>query len=85
VPFLRPKKISSDNSIDYNYILHATKYLIKNNYTPDLIVFLRPSMPNKDVDVFDQGIRYFVKNIDSYDFIQSVSEFNQPAQKFFMI
>lgn len=85
VPFLRPKKISSDNSIDYDYILHATKYLIKNNYSPDLIVLLRPSTPNRDVNMVDKGIRYFIKNIHSYDSMRSVSEFNQPAQKFFMI
>ena len=32
VPFLRPKKYSTDNSIDYDYILHASKFLIKNRY-----------------------------------------------------
>ncbi|MDB3947450.1 acylneuraminate cytidylyltransferase family protein [Candidatus Pelagibacter sp.] len=85
VPFLRPKKISSDNSIDYDYILHATKYLIKNNYFPDLIVLLRPSTPNRDKDIVDKGIKYFIKNIHSYDSMRSVSEFNQPVQKFFMI
>lgn len=85
VPFLRPKKISSDNSIDYDFILHATKYLIKNNYYPDLVVLLRPSTPNRDIDIVDKGIKHFIKNIFRYDSMRSVSEFNQPVQKFFMI
>mgnify|MGYP006249959241 CR=1 FL=1 len=36
VPFLRPKKFSLDFSLDYDFILHATKYMMKYNYNPDL-------------------------------------------------
>ena len=62
VPFLRPKKFSSDTSIDYDYILHATKFIIKNNYYPDLIVLLRPTTPNRKTEIVDKGIRFFIKN-----------------------
>lgn len=85
VPFLRPKKYSSDNSIDYDYILHASKFLIKNKYYPDLIILLRPSSPNRVTKVVDRAINFFLKNINKYDSMRSVSEFNQPPQKLFMI
>ena len=85
VPFLRPKKYSSDSSIDYDYILHASKFLIKNKYYPDLIVLLRPSTPNRKIHVVDKGIKFFLKNLKKYDSMRSVSEFSQPPQKLFMI
>lgn len=85
VPFLRPKKYSSDNSIDYDYILHATKFLIKNKYYPDIIVLLRPTTPNRVVRVVDEAINFFLKNFNKYDSMRSVSIFNQPPQKLFMI
>ena len=61
VPFLRPKKYSSDNSVDYDYILHASKFLIKNKYYPDLIILLRPTTPNRIIKVVDTGINFFIK------------------------
>lgn len=85
VPFLRPKKYSSDNSIDYDYILHASKFLIKNKYYPDIIILLRPSTPNRKIHVVDKGIKFFLKNLKKYDSMRSVSEFSQPPQKLFMI
>ena len=85
-PFLRPKKISSGSSLDYDYILHATKYLIKKAiYNPDLIVLLRPTTPNRETYIVDRGIRFFIKNFKNYDSMRSVSEFNQPVQKLFEI
>ena len=84
-PFLRPKKFSIDTALDYDYILHATKFMIKNNYHPDLVVLLRPTTPNRKTDIVDKGIRFFIKDLKSYDSMRSVSEFNQPPQKFFMI
>ena len=85
VPFLRPKKYSSDSSVDFDYILHVSKFLIKNKYYPDLIVLLRPSTPNRKIHVVNKGIKFFIKNLKKYDSMRSVSEFNQPPQKLFMI
>ena len=85
VPFLRPRKFSSNTSLDYDYILHTTKYVIKNNYYPDLIVLLRPTTPNREINIVNKGIRLFIKNFNKYDSMRSVSEFNQPPQKLFMI
>lgn len=84
-PFLRPKKYSSDNSVDYDYILHATKFLNKKHYNPDLVVLLRPSTPNRKIDIVENGIKFFIRNLNSFDSMRSVSEFNQPPQKLFKV
>lgn len=84
-PFLRPNKYSNDNSSDRDFILHASKFLISKNNYPDLIVLLRPTTPNRDIKIVNKGIKLFIKNFKKYDSMRSVSKFNQPPQKFFMI
>lgn len=85
VPFLRPEKFCTNNSVDYDFILHATKFFIREKYYPDLIVLLRPTTPNRETSLVDKGIKFFLKNLNGYDSMRSVSEFNQPAQKLLMI
>ena len=64
VPFLRPKSISKNNSTDLEWAKHFVKYLEKSeNYFPDLIVHVRPTSPNRNVKIFDKGIKYFLNNI----------------------
>jgi len=84
-PFLRPNKYSNDNSSDRDFILHASKFLISKNNYPDLIVLLRPTTPNRDIKIVNKGIKFFIKNFKKYDSMRSVSKFNQPPQKLFMI
>ena len=84
-PFLRPKKYSTDVSVDYDYILHCVKFLLKKDYSPDIVVLLRPSSPNRDSKIIDMGIKFFIRNLKNYDSMRSVSKFNQPPQKLFMI
>lgn len=84
-PFLRPKKISQDNSHDKDLVVHALKHLLKENYFPDLIIFLRPTTPNRNPRVIDNGIKYYLKNITKFDSMRSVSTVNQPPQKLFHI
>tara|TARA_B100001989_G_C24546151_1_gene470920 strand:+ start:234 stop:911 length:678 start_codon:yes stop_codon:yes gene_type:complete len=86
VPFLRPKKYSKDSSNDSEWINHAINYLIKKeNYYPHLIIHLRPTSPNRNIKVFEQGIKWFLKNINKSTSMRSVSNFSQPPQKLFKI
>ena len=57
-PFLRPKKISRDNSHDKELVVHTLKYLLKKKYFPDLIIYLRPTTPNRNPNIIDNGIKY---------------------------
>ena len=62
-PFLRPKNYSRDNSLDRDFILHATRFLISKNYYPDLIIILRPTTPNRLVKIVNKGIKLFKKKL----------------------
>ena len=72
-PFLRPKKISQDNSHDKDLVFHALQYLLRESYFPDLIIFLRPTTPNRNPKIIDKGIKYYLKNITKFDSMRSVS------------
>lgn len=86
VPFLRPTKISQNNSNDSGWIFHALNYLIKKEkYYPDLIIHLRPTSPNRELKTFEKGIKWFLKNKKISTSMRSVSIFSQPPQKLFKI
>ena len=53
VPFLRPKKISKDNSKSIEFILHALKFLKKEKNYLITFILLEPTSPlttNEDID-----------------------------------
>ncbi len=57
VPFLRPKKISSDNSSILYTIKHTLKFLhMKKNYVPDVIILLQPTSPLRTSKMIDYSI-----------------------------
>lgn len=61
--YLRPKKISTGDSIDIDFFKYHIKYLIDNHLdVPDLIVHLRPTTPFRDVSVIDDAIEFFKKD-----------------------
>ncbi len=63
VPFLRPKNISQDNSLDIEFFQHALLWLKKHeNYCPDLIVHLRPTTPLRSCRVIDKAISEIIKD-----------------------
>lgn len=61
--YLRPKKISTGDSIDIDFFKYHIKYLSENNLDiPDLIIHLRPTTPFRDVSVIDDAIEFFKKD-----------------------
>lgn len=84
-PFLRPKKISGDLSLDYDFIFHAINKLKKINYIPDFIVLLRPTTPDRTEMLIDKAIKTFIKKFHTIDSLRSVSYFNQPVEKFYYL
>ena len=86
IPFLRPKSISGDQSKDYDFIKHCLLFLKKKQkYTPDIIIHLRPTTPNRDAKVIDKAIYFFLKNLKFDSSLRSASEFSQPPEKMFKI
>lgn len=62
-PFLRPKAISGDKSLDIEFFIHALDWLKANEgYIPDLIVHIRPTTPFRDFRVIDKAIADIVKD-----------------------
>ena len=63
VPFLRPKEIAQDNSLDIEFFQHYLNYLQnKSLKIPDLIVHLRPTTPLREIKVIDEAVEYMMKN-----------------------
>jgi N-acylneuraminate cytidylyltransferase len=63
VPFIRPKKFAQDTSPDIDAFYHALTWLRdKENYTPDIVLNMRPVCPLRKVEVVDRAIKTFINN-----------------------
>ena len=62
VPFLRPKKISTDSSNSIDVIKHALKKLEKSKFIPDIIVMLQPTSPFRTSQMIDKSIDLLTKS-----------------------
>ena len=84
VPFLRPKKISNDNSLDVDFFIHATNWLkLNHNYIPDIIVHLRPTSPLRKIKILKKMITEISrKKIDS---IKSISPLKKSIYKIWFL
>jgi len=64
-PFLRPSEISQDLSTDYEFIKHYLEWMKSNNsIVPELIVQLRPTYPNRKIEILDDCIEIMMNNKD---------------------
>ena len=73
VPFLRPKKISTDHSKDLGFFRHLIKWLDENErYKPDLVVQLRPTNPLRNQRLILKAIKLMIKNPKA-DSLRSIS------------
>ena len=81
---MRPIEISGDYSTDYEYFKHFLDQLEEESI-PDLIVELRPTYPNRDVNIIDKAIHYFMENSLNYDSLRSVIPLDKSAFKMYTI
>jgi CMP-N,N'-diacetyllegionaminic acid synthase len=73
VSYLRPKKISQDNSFDISFFKHAINYLKKKeNYSPDYVIHLRPTSPLRKIKDLTKMLKILIKN-QRADSIRSIS------------
>lgn len=81
VNFLRPKKISKDNSLDITLFKHAINFLkIKENYKPDFVIHLRPTSPLRKIKDLKKMLNILIKDKKA-DSIRSISEMNKNLYK----
>ena len=85
-PFLRPKEISGDFSTDLECIQHCIKWLQQNQqYQSDIILQLRPTQPCRKVEDIDNCLDLFLQNINKYDSLRTVVEFQKSPYKMYKI
>ncbi len=66
VPFLRPSEFARDLSTDYEFVHHALTWLRDNEqYTPDLVVQLRPTTPIREVRLIDRAVELLASRPDA--------------------
>lgn len=83
VPFLRPSEIAGDVSTDYEFVKHLLDWLEDNEqYTPDIIVHLRPTTPLRDPRIIEHAIQMFVNNSQATA-LRSAHEMPETAYKQF--
>lgn len=81
-PSLRPTNISQDLSTDKEFIDY---YINNTSNLPTLIVQLRPTYPNRSVEILDDCIEKFIMNINTYDSLRTVCVHDKPAYKMYNI
>jgi len=63
VPFMRPKELAQDDTLDTPVFLHALKWLDEHEgYRPELVVQLRPTSPLRPVGLVDEAITKMREN-----------------------
>ena len=62
VPFLRPAKISMDNTRDYPFMRHALDYLDSVGDVYDIYILLRPTSPLRPEGLIEKSIDILNKN-----------------------
>ena len=73
VPFLRPKELAKDDSLDFPVIEHSLNWLEQNEgYIPDFVVQLRPTSPLRPKGLIDRAINLIINDINA-DSIRSVT------------
>lgn len=72
IPFFRPYELAEDESLDIDYHRHALEWLQKHeNYTPDMVMNLRPTAPSRKASTLDAAILRFSEHPDA-DSLRSV-------------
>jgi len=79
---IRDELTSHDKATDYDYLIHAIfKVQMKMN---DIIVLLRPTTPNRKVEIVDDAIKIFNQN-NNFDSLRSVHHLSEAPEKMFRI
>lgn len=62
-PFLRPAELAQDNTTDLPVFQHALRWLKENeNYTPDLVIHLRPTSPIRPRQCVDDAVHILLEH-----------------------
>lgn len=81
VPFMRPKELGRDDTLDLPVFQHALTWLSENeNYNPDIVIHLRPTSPFRPPDSIDQAVS-MMRDIDNAESVRSIVPSGQNPYK----
>ena len=84
VPFLRPQNISMDDTPDQPVMAHMIEWLQNNeNYSFDLLAYLRPTTPFKTATFIDNAIKYIQRD-QIFSSVRSVTKAEGVFHPFWM-
>jgi len=84
-PFVRPKALAEDHVFDLPVFVHALNFLKeKENYSPQIVVHLRPTAPYRRQGWIDEAIQLFIDHPQA-DSVRSVSEPDKHPYRIFRI
>ncbi len=88
VPFLRPSEISQDDSSDLEVFQHFLKWYKEMNgfesISDLLIIHLRPTYPNRSLELLDKTIKCFLDVEDKYDSLRTVIPCKTPIKCYYI-
>ena len=83
---IRPKEIAHDLSPDIDVFQHFLENMnINNNIIPDIIIHLRPTYPNRSLDLLNKSIETFIEKYNDYDSLRSVIKIDKTPYKMYFI
>jgi CMP-N,N'-diacetyllegionaminic acid synthase len=83
---VRPKEISDDLSPDIDFFKHFIQWTIQNNLKiPDIIVHLRPTYPNRTLELLNDCMIQFLNNYENYDSLRTVVPIKKSPYKMYYI
>lgn len=86
VPFLRPIEIAGDLSPDIETFKHYLNWLKKNKQKlPDYIVHLRPTYPNRSVNLLNDCLDKIINSQNNYSSLRTVVPLNKSLFKMYLI
>lgn len=84
-PFIRPQELAEDHVLDIPVFEHALEWLKDNeNYTPDVVVHLRPTAPYRKPLWIDEAVQLLINN-PTADSVRSVSMPDKHPYRMFSI
>ena len=83
---IRPVEISGDLSPDIDTFKYFIDMFDNNGQKkPDIIVHLRPTYPNRNIDLMNETIETFIKNMNNYDSLRTVVPIKKTPYKMYYI
>jgi YrbI family 3-deoxy-D-manno-octulosonate 8-phosphate phosphatase len=85
VPFLRPKELAGDRTLDLPVFQHALAWFTEHeNYSPDVVVHLRPTTPLRPPGLVDRSVQILLEHSEA-DSVRGLTPASQNPFKMWLM